>query len=334
MDLLKSFTSTGDKFAYHPEALHDLMAGRGHPITLHIMPTERCNLRCVFCSVAHRGEAGQLYPDLRLEQIKYVIDRLKPLGLKSVVLSGGGDPTLYGKINELIKYLYNSRLQIGMITNGIMLKKLYKDTITRLSWIRISVNTLDYMNKITIPQLHPTTVLGFSYIWNKMTCSGTIELILEHIKEQSKTPNPIQYVRMACDCNLPSDELAAANLALAETVARLGPLFFHQHKNHQSPKQCHLGKLHPVFYTDGNIYPCDSLVLNSPADDKRFHQDYAMCRWTDIGKLYSGPMEGSLVDTSRCPCCVYTRQNEILTKILSTKTIPEKKEGLPHTDFI
>ena len=48
------FTSTGEKLLHHPEAIEDLKQRKNHPIVLHIMPTEVCNLNCVFCSVAQR----------------------------------------------------------------------------------------------------------------------------------------------------------------------------------------------------------------------------------------------------------------------------------------
>ena len=331
----QSFTSTGDKLLYHKDAVRDLRAQRNHPIVLHIMPTEMCNLKCVFCSVAQRGLEGKLFKDLTMEQIRFVIGKLQPLGLKAVILSGGGDPTLYKQINELLAYLYSVGLEVGMITNGILLaQKVTPENLKRLSWVRISANAFDYVSDIQIPPLGKKTVLGFSYIWNEKSSSRVVKKIISKIEEQ-RLSNPVTYVRMLPDCNLETAELEKMHQKLRETTRKLGDPFFHQYKTHKTPDECHLGRVHPVLYTDGNIYPCDSLVLNSPPDDKRFHKKYALCRWDQAGEYYRRKIAGSLVNTRNCPCCVFCRQNEILAKLINTK----EKRPLPvgklrHVNFV
>jgi hypothetical protein len=77
------------------------------------------------------------------------------------------------------------------------------------------------------------------------------------------------------------------------------------------------------------------LVLNSPADDKRFHQDFALCRWDEAGDFYNRAISGSLVDTKMCPHCVFARQNKLLMKIINTdETLPEPTTDLKHINFI
>lgn len=331
----QSYTSTGDKLLYHKEAIEDLRNKINHPIVLHIMPTEICNLKCVFCSVAQRGEDGKLFPDLTLEQIKSVVSKFKFMGLKAVILSGGGEPTLYKHINELLEYLKREDIEIGMITNGVDLEnKIKNDNIKLLSWIRISANSFDYVNEINIPKLNKKTTLGFSYIWNPLTTDKVIRKIKDKIKEQSSL-NPVAYVRMLPDCNLETSALEQAHTQLRKITKELGSPFFHQYKIHKTPRECHLGRVHPVFYTDGYIYPCDSLVLNSPAGNKKFHEDFSLCKWDKIEKFFSRKIDNSLVDTKKCPHCVFARQNELLTDIIKTKNkLPASPNNLQHINFI
>ena len=97
------FTSTGEKILAHSEAVVDLRHHRrNHPVVLHIMPTERCNLRCAFCSVTHR----EAFPDLPFTDIEFAVESMRRRGLKAVILSGGGDPTLYPQINDLLDLIY------------------------------------------------------------------------------------------------------------------------------------------------------------------------------------------------------------------------------------
>jgi MoaA/NifB/PqqE/SkfB family radical SAM enzyme len=272
-----------------------------------------------------------------MDQIRHVVSELKSRGLKAVILSGGGDPTVYKGINELISYLKSEGMEIGMITNGLVLeRKLTQESIDSLTWIRISINTLDYKPDFKLPKIDPKrTTLGFSYIWNPLTTDETLQRIqakLDALMEGEAT-----YVRMLPDCNLPTQELEKAHEKLHAVAESLGAPFFHQYKTHETPPECHLGRVHPVLYTDGNIYPCDSLVLNSPEDDKKFHDDFALCRWDEVGEFYDRPNEGSLVDTKNCPKCVFAKQNDLLRKIIDggVKPLsPEESKALVHKNFI
>jgi MoaA/NifB/PqqE/SkfB family radical SAM enzyme len=331
-----SFTSTGEKIFFHKRTIEDLRNKRNHPVVLHIMPTELCNLRCVFCSVAQRGEDGKLFPDLEMSQIKKVVTNFKKMGLKAVILSGGGEPTMYPYINELLEFLHNEKLEIGLISNGVALAdKIKPENLNHLTWIRISINSLDYLDDIKIPRLNPEkTTLGFSYIWNPLTSEKIIRKIQNKIREMSPY-NKIEYVRLLPDCNLETENLEKAHKKLRRVTKRLGSPFFHQYKNHSKPAECHLGRVHPVFYTDGYIYPCDSLVLNSPAGNKKFHREYALCRWNEVNKFYAKRIKGTLIDTNKCPHCVFSRQNKVLFEIINTDNdLPIVNKKLKHVNFI
>ncbi|MDD5489633.1 MAG: radical SAM protein [Candidatus Moranbacteria bacterium] len=330
------FTSTGEKIFFHKDAINDLRNKCNHPIVLHIMPTEICNLRCVFCSVAERGEDGRLFPDLEMSQIRKVVGNFKKMGLKAVILSGGGEPTIYPRINELLEFLHKEKLEIGLITNGVALaKKIKPKNLNYLAWIRISINSLDYLGDIQIPKLNPKkTTLGFSYIWNPLTSKKTIKKIQNKIEELSSRSR-VEYVRLLPDCNLETEELEKAHKKLREMTKKLGLPFFHQYKTHITPFECHLGRVHPVLYTDGYIYPCDSLVLNSPVGDKKFHQSYALCRWDEVNKYFTGKIRGTLIDTKKCPHCVFSRQNKLLFEIINADcAFPEIDRKFKHVNFI
>lgn len=326
----RTFTSTGDKLLFHDDALRDLREGKNHPIVLHIMPTEKCNLNCSFCSVAQRGH----YDDLTLRDIQVVVDALLPLGLKAIILSGGGEPLLYPQINELINYLTDNGLEIGLITNGTVFRKLTPACINAFTWIRISVNALDYVDDIDVPStIPPNTTLGFSYIWGDYTTEESLQRIQRKIKE-IRSNHDITYVRLLPDCNLETSELERAHGKLRELAEKLGEPFFHQYKIHEMPEECHLGRVHPVLYTDRKIYPCDSLVLNSPLNDRRFHQDYALCDVETAGEFFARSFAESLIDTMKCPHCVFARQNRILKRIVDGEDVPKPKHKPDQLNFI
>jgi MoaA/NifB/PqqE/SkfB family radical SAM enzyme len=138
----KCFTSTGDKLLYHRIAMKKFRDElKASPIVLHVMPTSACNLKCDFCSVKDRN----LHESLNFEtQIIPLIKELKKRGLKAVILSGGGEPLLYSKFKKLIEFLDKNELEIGLITNGTLLNKYENALLDKITWIRISINSIEY----------------------------------------------------------------------------------------------------------------------------------------------------------------------------------------------
>lgn len=175
--LRDSFTSTGAKYFWHQEAMGKLRDGKGMPIVSHIMPTDVCNFRCSFCSVQYReGDA------LTMSQIDNYLDQLCELGLKAVIISGGGNPILYKcpltktDFNGLIDSIHARGLQIGVISNGMKMKQ-YPDgrmswltvkpeTLDKLTWLRISLSGWDHPEReCYTPDIDPSkTTLGGSYV--------------------------------------------------------------------------------------------------------------------------------------------------------------------------
>lgn len=181
--MIDEFTSTGKKFFHHREALEGLRTNKPRPVVAHVMPTDVCQHTCAFCSVQTR-EGDKL----EIKQITTFLDQLVPLGLKAVIVSGGGNPILYPHFNEMIAEIHNRGLQIGLITNGMPLKTYYfmgwkgakepytrqswknvtPATLDKLTWIRISMSGFDHPeNAIYVPEIDPAkTTLGFSYVYH------------------------------------------------------------------------------------------------------------------------------------------------------------------------
>ena len=87
----------------------------------HIMlvPTTRCNFRCGHCMYSSEKEGE----DIDLDFAKGYLDQLPALKTESVCISGGGEPTLYPNLIELIQYCDGIKKggylkTISMITNG------------------------------------------------------------------------------------------------------------------------------------------------------------------------------------------------------------------------
>ena len=125
-----------DKIFYHPERLNCwLKSEMLVPITMELHLTNKCNMRCGYCFFddMHNNDI------LSTENAKKIIDDFVQIGVKGLIFSGGGEPTLHKDFEGIIKYASDLGLDIGLITNGII----YPDVLDYLTWIRFSLDSCD-----------------------------------------------------------------------------------------------------------------------------------------------------------------------------------------------
>jgi len=118
-------------------------SGRGlpifSPISINLDLTSACNFSCHFCVDSRLINAGKT---LALEQVKKTIRTLHSYGLLSVILIGGGEPTLHKDFGEIVRYIKGKGLQVGIVTNGSQLERIEAvvQELKEKDWVRISVD--------------------------------------------------------------------------------------------------------------------------------------------------------------------------------------------------
>jgi len=311
MNKINNFTSTGSKLLYHPEVIQRIQKGLPTPVSLQVAPTSRCNLNCVFCSNANRKK----HEDLTVSSIIDVACQLKELGLKTVEITGGGDPTQYAEIKPLINCFATMGLQIGMITNGVQVReKIGQRHLDTLSWLRISMNCIDYIKStIDIPNINGT--LGFSYVINQKTTLETLSRLDQHVKRFHPA-----YVRMVSDCNSTDAQQEENNKKYSIIVRELGAPYFYQPKVFGKPEKCRWGYFKPFILHDGWVYPCSSVVLND-ASNKTFHERYRWVQMDKLYKMYTQNITNNYFDSSNCNHCVFKDQNDMVNEIINSSAM-------------
>lgn len=312
------YTSTGIKFWKHREALESYKNGGGRSvISTHISAEGRCNLTCDYCSVSHRT----FHSTLELDRIKDYVWKLKSRGLKAVILTGGGEPTIYKHFNEMGEFILDEGLELALISNGTQWKRVSDRILSSLTWLRISMNKFDHWeSRIEVPvdRIGPNTTVGMSVCFsgdNKDV--GFLRTVGEWAAEFG-----VRYVRVLPDCMLPQADLLREHEGLRELFSTFpaGDRFFHQYKIHGSPSQC---KCHQSFFrpylseelnpdtgTPGTVFPCDSVVLNDQA--KKFKHTFALCTPEQILDYLDGKLPQRFDATKHCTGCVFTRNVNML----------------------
>lgn len=289
------------------------------PITLHVSPTDECNMACIFCSVQNRGHSVWNFQDLIS-----ALQSFKALGIGAVEITGGGDPTQYPYINELIEYLTRDgdiqvekggsrRLSVGLITNGVELRQRVKyEMLARLTWLRISLNCLDYVNSVDL-RIPENVTLGFSYVWNDLTVPSTLEKVSDYARRFNAA-----YVRVVPNC-YDAEEIERVRVA-ARPVLEKYKNFSLVIKNYAVPESCTIGYLKPFLYSDGYVYHCSTHPLFSG----RFSEKFRMGHYTEVNSIWNhiAPLNPAELG---CDKCFYSDHNAFLAALVRKP---------PHKEFI
>lgn len=157
------------------------------PLSINLDLTTACNYACDHCidwdalNVAVRHEE---------EELRQSIRNLKERGLQSVILIGGGEPTLYPGFEDFVRFLKGLALEVAVVTNGSRNDRIAEvaDCFTAGDWVRLSLDSgsdevfqamhhpkgkgisLDEICQSAgaIKQANPEVQLGFSFVitWN------------------------------------------------------------------------------------------------------------------------------------------------------------------------
>lgn len=353
----KTFTSTDEKLlAGGLERLVDFQkTGLLRPQSLQLAPEDACQLDCTWCSTKYRehsyvpelNEPSKVVIGKKLEKPNRIsfLDACKTLHelmkvgpLKTVELTGGGDPSMYPQINELIGYIHDSGgLQVGMITNGIGLTKLVsQESLDKLSWLRVSLASFDPQNfkgnnkggsndkyQDRFPDL-PSRIkgkLGFSYVWGEYSRPEVLDKIAVYAKDHQ-----VDFVRIVPDClNAQKQGEFKSNVEkiVGEMNEKIGKkVMFFQSKRYDVYSVCRIGHIKPFLNADGYFYHCSAVPLYNQA----FTPHWRMGHMSEVAKIWSKENVGKF-DTSKCEYgkCFYAEQNEVLDTV--------SKQGV-HKDFI
>lgn len=114
-----------------------LVAGRvsGSPalVSAVIYLTQRCNLRCVYCSAPFRGTG-----ELDTATWRRLIDELAGLGCARVAILGG-EPLLRADLGELIGHINDRGMTASLTSNGLLVPRRL-DALRRLSHLVLSLD--------------------------------------------------------------------------------------------------------------------------------------------------------------------------------------------------
>lgn len=117
---------TSDKILFHAKFDYK-------PITADIFLTNFCNNHCPYCTYGRWDlEANEKRKYISFEEFVKYAERLLSLGVKGIILSGGGEPTINPDFDKIVAWLEERGIDYGVNTNMNVLKY-YKPKYLKVS---------------------------------------------------------------------------------------------------------------------------------------------------------------------------------------------------------
>ncbi len=145
------------------------------PLSINLDVTTACNYRCDHCVDFDILNTGVKYDH---DKLLSSLTEMAKRGLRSVIIIGGGEPTVYPGFVEVVRHLKKDGVKIGVVTNGSRLDRILEiaDVLEPEDWVRLS---LDSGSNDTFARMH-----------KPRKASVTLDWICEQVPEiKAKNPN-------------------------------------------------------------------------------------------------------------------------------------------------
>ena len=213
------------KLAWHQDRMNDMRDGkRPKPIELQFVISDLCNHDCHWCAYrASNGLSssnfGEKQADGTVEKnpkrmipfhkAREILDDGIEIGARSVIFTGGGEPTVHPQHMELFSHALELGYDCALNTNGQVLRRGWEAVLPRFTYVRFSVdaaNSEEYAkarrvahsiygrvldNITSVVKASPKTTVGAGYV---VTPDNYVNL-LEGVSRLRDTG--VSYVRLA-----------------------------------------------------------------------------------------------------------------------------------------
>lgn len=257
------------------------------PLHLSIWPTRKCQFKCSYCCFKNMPDDGN---ELSFENFTQAIDVLVKYGLKALEFAGGGEPTLWPYFYDGASYAKEKGLKISLVTNGLLLDSIDKSILSKLEWIRVSLQSISHANQVNFKYIPESTRVSASLIVdteNKLSSLGEFKSFAESagiiIRATPQKPCTITWIE---------------EVKTAVTSAGYPLLFFDKTIGKQT--SCYMAYLRAAIDWRSNFLPCPSIEL-AEENSGYVPDDFILCK---IAHLENWLIENPPHDLGfRCDYC-------------------------------
>ena len=327
-----------EKLFIHSRKIESLIsagaqADMSYPISVELSLTNRCNLKCVYCSDADLRSRQGIRESLDKATLFALFDDLKAGGTRGIVLEGGGEPTIHPDFNDIVEYLDDIGLAAGLITNGT--KSISPDILKKLEWIRVSLDAstpveyealkkVDCFEEVLANVYHYAqycSTVGIGYVVTNENISQ-LEALVMRLREYG-----VSYIQLrpVVDCPelYPHDEdLGYLNFYQSADFAIITGGMKENAAPGNGGLPCWAHSLTTVISADGSVYLCGRLNIYDWAQPVgNICNESFRTIWLGGERLRQA---GQVMDPEFClqfcPQCRVTKFNQLLDRMGKIKT--------------
>lgn len=218
---------------------------------IYVEITNRCNLKCSFCSKLDRE-----IKEMSLEDFKTVISKIKPF-TDYIYLHVKGEPLLHSRLDDILSICDKENIQVNITTNGTLLKDKLNILSSHASIRQINVslhsenNFKDYFENIFDACDKLSEKIYISYrIWNldelhlDEKSTTIVDKIINHYKLPTKVVDKLKKDK---------DTTISNNIFVNKDNLFTWPDSF---SNYDLDGKCYGLNTHIGILVDGTIIPC------------------------------------------------------------------------------
>lgn len=308
------------------------------PRTAIVYPTYICNQNCTWCE--YNEENSHHHNLMKKDDFRNLIAALGDLGVQGIEFCGGGEPSLHPILPEVLRYMAQRGISIGILTNGT---KLYGELAELLvdhgSYVRVGFDgaTEETVHKVKKPRSpearYDAVCRNFRNMVAMRNERGTkCRISMKVVVDQDNYHEIEQCVQLAIDLNADSVQFKAARVTPTElnaeqaqqvnqTLAVCRQKYAGQMtviggaEKINAAHQCWLTPLQLVVDAVGDVYLCCYYrhrkekhtignAFQSPLHDLWYSQEH----WDKIDRIE--PHECNNLD------CRFVKYNEIMDRLM------------------
>lgn len=321
-----SFTAANSlplKILKHKDLINSIYDGKIKPVHLQMIPTNKCNMTCPFCSCSDRDKELEM----SLETCVDVIGEFYKNGMKSITITGGGEPLMYPHIKECVDNLHSKNVDIGLVTNGLLLGKSDGDMLNKLTWCRISSGDHRRFTEGYSRQIEKAVNYGKDVDWafsHVVSKEPNLETICKVVDFANKHKN-FTHVRLVSDLFIPeSIDFEIIKDELSKQGIHEDKVIYQERKNFtKGAEKCLISLLKPVVDPEGFLYPCCGAQYAEKDPSKDMSESMRMGHYKDLSDIIENSKH---FDGRKCHKCYYSEYNELLDVIAYRE--------LTHVNFV
>jgi GTP 3',8-cyclase len=136
--LLKQIIDVDNKkLLLHTKEIIDYLEGRRNKvITLEVDLALACNHVCPNCTFGSSHSKVFLDEDV----MEKIVENLSEIGVKGMIISGGGEPGMHKDLGTFVKKVARSGVDVTLTTNGQLIHRHFEDLMYNLKRIRLSID--------------------------------------------------------------------------------------------------------------------------------------------------------------------------------------------------